>query len=1474
MSYVELRVGRLPFEESDPMAIARRHLEGNLALDTVGLPPAELAVIAKATAFEPDERYPSCAEMVKALRRAVEDRGSPQTLPETSPGPPCATAPPAITASVAAAGTIVAPALDEPTDLDARGTPRTGVDRETAPFLAPPTAPAAEAPELTASAVEDAWPQIAPRPARWRWLVAAGILVPILVLGTLMLTGEYAWPPWASRSTTSTSQSGGAGKPSTEDDNGGMKSGVQPRHDQMETATVHRDEGTQTPPGTGPAPKLGGKPPPDSKQMWPGSEPDPDAEMRSIVGWIEKNAFDQARRRIQSNRSLLGPERLGAIRKAWLEHALALGRSGPDAEHLLEACNGILDIDGGCAEAKLLRARVHVHRGNDAEARKDLDAAGSLPGELQPLGLALDAVVTWRLDRKVTPALAARVREFTKRGAESPPNSEWALIETEAAWMKEVQGAVEREEFDRLLAEVKAKTERGDFAGARESLAAARRLPASIQRDCDVWEAVIGLLDPNPSGWDAALKQAETLLPGTPGAAGPLKPAEAKRLLQAVGKLGASDRRPSLEQATRALRVLRLAGSRFEFDPLDLARLWHKRITLAIGEGVPSGSDLAEYDEDRARWERARNAAPKDALPTLGIPLMETWRTEGQVVGNRGEIAVPEVEKLPSEHAGYGHYVAAVVWARQRQWDRALDALVEAVGSTAPAPHIVQVPLRAQTAAELALQVASEARGRHKPDYPPANPFKSVAQAEKCWRVLTFAEGQEGTKAWPAEKKQTLDTLLALASWHKEPNDPGRAESLAGRLIGPQRAAEETFPLLDIYLRSRLKRSDPWSPQERRRMLDACAQLLVMLAEQRLGDDQAKALAANVLNGVWQKATSGSGEDEAADERFWAAVGEFYWKYRQVALVEQTAGLSRANRVDAALARSAEALNRAIRLAEKHPGTQTPDQRARCYLTRGRCWLELDPKTLREIVPGQRAEGVGHSAHDLAIADAEKALELATGWHEAFGFHADVLHKRSRSQPQRAGRLADLTKATESGRKAVDLCREAQSTAKAQYLLGLSMAHLERGNFDRHTRDADFTAAAEYAKQAASEARDQKDFPFLALGYAYEDLAWGAGKEPESNYQLAIESFRSAEDHNPLLKTQTTLGIARCYLRAATDSCLPRLKDARSRAEMLDKAKAGLEEVLRMEPDQVEAYRFLGQTLLAQGDFPGADARYGEAKTAARRLGRDDAALYIAEWASLPLLDPKAEREPRAARALERVGELAGAKPAPGGLCDPAREASLIRARAAALREDHAEAQRQYLTLSPGPAGAEWSDVTALLFRAEYWMSRWEKAPDADRPALLDLAIADALAARAASVQRLGEAWANYVLVRACRQKYRATGKDEDFQQGIAAVDEAKKLAPRHPYAIASCREGSLLYISHTPGEKDLLAYLQDERHAIELRLQASAWEGTDARQDLSLKQIAESSRKRGESIAAQASDSNIQAKAKQYLDWLAQQGF
>src|SRR5207247_1652916 len=68
ISYCELRTGSLPLDVSNPAAAIWAHAQGKLDLSK--LPSAEQVVIRKATSLEPDKRYSSVVEMVRALRHA------------------------------------------------------------------------------------------------------------------------------------------------------------------------------------------------------------------------------------------------------------------------------------------------------------------------------------------------------------------------------------------------------------------------------------------------------------------------------------------------------------------------------------------------------------------------------------------------------------------------------------------------------------------------------------------------------------------------------------------------------------------------------------------------------------------------------------------------------------------------------------------------------------------------------------------------------------------------------------------------------------------------------------------------------------------------------------------------------------------------------------------------------------------------------------------------------------------------------------------------------------------------------------------------------------------------------------------------------------------------------------------------------------------------------------------------------------
>ncbi len=70
LTYYHLRTGTLPFRKgSSTHDIIRAHMEGRLELSH--LPPPEEEVIRKATALTPEERYPSCTDMVVGLQEAV-----------------------------------------------------------------------------------------------------------------------------------------------------------------------------------------------------------------------------------------------------------------------------------------------------------------------------------------------------------------------------------------------------------------------------------------------------------------------------------------------------------------------------------------------------------------------------------------------------------------------------------------------------------------------------------------------------------------------------------------------------------------------------------------------------------------------------------------------------------------------------------------------------------------------------------------------------------------------------------------------------------------------------------------------------------------------------------------------------------------------------------------------------------------------------------------------------------------------------------------------------------------------------------------------------------------------------------------------------------------------------------------------------------------------------------------------------------
>jgi WD40 repeat protein/serine/threonine protein kinase len=69
ISYYELRTGELPFKAQTAVAALTAHRTGDL--DRSKLPERERAVIARATSLRPEDRFPNCLAMVRALQQAT-----------------------------------------------------------------------------------------------------------------------------------------------------------------------------------------------------------------------------------------------------------------------------------------------------------------------------------------------------------------------------------------------------------------------------------------------------------------------------------------------------------------------------------------------------------------------------------------------------------------------------------------------------------------------------------------------------------------------------------------------------------------------------------------------------------------------------------------------------------------------------------------------------------------------------------------------------------------------------------------------------------------------------------------------------------------------------------------------------------------------------------------------------------------------------------------------------------------------------------------------------------------------------------------------------------------------------------------------------------------------------------------------------------------------------------------------------------
>jgi serine/threonine protein kinase len=147
---------------------------------------------------------------------------------------------------------------------------------------------------------------------------------------------------------------------------------------------------------------------------------------------------------------------------------------------------------------------------------------------------------------------------------------------------------------------------------------------------------------------------------------------------------------------------------------------------------------------------------------------------------------------------------------------------------------------------------------------------------------------------------------------------------------------------------------------------------------------------------------------------------------------------------------------------------------------------------------------------------------------------------RSRDEQTNAARLNALNQALKELQATVTSSgkRESSDEEEARRLLLLSFVHLERRNFAGRFAGAanDFQNAADYAHKALEFLpRSDHKLAYGAAGNAYEDLAWFAGVEKEENYKKAVQNFQYAVDADPN-SSLAHMNLGRCYYKMAAVS--------------------------------------------------------------------------------------------------------------------------------------------------------------------------------------------------------------------------------------------------------------------------------------------------------------------------------------------------
>jgi len=1328
VTYAELRTGRLPFDETmTPYQVMEAHVTRNL--DFSRLPEPERLVVLRATEGTPEDRWPTSRDLILALRHAVAQTGELPLRPGEAAYISGPTPSHSLTARPQLRGTYLPTRhpVDPTRETAHHGghTPSEMFSQLTSPL---PQDTIRRGGPLTESDLRGAGAGLPVRKkSKAPIIVAAIILIGAIGAGIVLVPKYMSNTPIAMASKSQ--ESGAKSQPSVVVNqepvapNQAAPSVTQPTKDTTQESTT--PEAAPTVAAADPiaqyiqavqkkindgdfnaAVELLDKAP----SKLPEYEKE-NLQKRLRAGFLayidslaERRSFVRALAELDDASSGIGltpddrqkvPEK---IRGLWLAQAQDELQNGL-APRALDTARSLLKRFDGNRDALLVITRCQIQQGDYTAALAGLNKLGKtadLPAEYQPLhagllllatGLPATTPADWTkvldsflaylaLEKGAAPPAALNSWERSRVDSlrtQVTDNVQPLLTTLPADQATALAGKLEQLGSSAELEMFKVKTalDAKNYDVARKTLkAVADKLPADsdLKSEVAATRLLIELRDPATKPADAAraVTDSGALL-------GKITPALRGMLCEAAEVLALGSQNNLLDAA------IQLTTKARDLDPVDkvtqerLARLLAARLVQRAAQPTaPSPQELPQLLQDFEQVETA-------GLANGTVDAFHAECLLEQNAPDRQELTSLMERVKPADP--YTLFVQARVLrtASQPDWTKIAGLLTTAYADPEKPASLLTAAYRRAAAAKLLIEAAVSKRNTAAITAATvlSNPFADAKTAAEVFQWVHVARviSEDIEKLDLKQNKRELWVNWALAAvWKPKPAEQiaqGQINRLA-KMTNAELGAD-TFPILYVAYRIH----GPETVEQMSAVQDA--QRIAQLFQKQfpVADPQAVKLYTEVIQPALALADGlAAGKSPPADlDQFYAAVAEFIGHYQRVTKWPFADKQAEIEKLTSA----------AIKLNPKV---------AKYYTTRGVARISFTPPNV-----------------DGALSDADAATKLDANLPAAYALQGHALIYRSRQEPSNEARKADLEKALTQCKAAVEKSKD-DDKARSMHLLYLSMAQLERANFDNDPKVKKelLDQAVANAQQAVDLEKAYPDYAYTALGNALEDVAWQVREEPEKNYRAALDAFSQAINSNPAAPTPL-VSRARCEYRAIAESKLDPTVLGGSLEEDMQAAIADLEQAKQLSPNAVEPNLWLGKVEQLIGKFGDADAALGEAVKLADEQKLPEQAMLLKEWTRNALLNKDLSDGDRAKTVRERAEQLKAA-PSVGG-ASPAKQAALIIGESLsgekppkisdALKEYNA-ALVDYDKADPAkpldPAKADGSDVNLLLARS------------------------------------------------------------------------------------------------------------------------------------------------------------------------------